>query len=613
MGGILGYIGTKNCVPFLMEGLKKIEQDSYDSSGIAVLEKDKIRCVRAAGKVPALEKETLKISPKGTCGIGHTRWASSGKSAQDRFHPYTDCNQELAVVHNGIVENYIPLREQLEALGHKFQSQTDSEVITHLIEENLKHISAHNKEEQFFNAILRTNAELKGSFAYCVFWTQLPDQLVVVKNQMPLWVGVGEKEFFVSSDPVAFLKRTTKVITFSDGQTAVLTPAKINLYEADGQACPARSSKLSWDAKAILKRGYEHFFLKEVYEQPQGLEDTLRTARADILRILNLKTEDLRNIEQVYMVACGTAYHAALLGKYYLEHFAGLNVSVDLASEFKYRSIPPAKNTLCIAVSQSGQTADTLGAMQRAKELGFKRLAICNVPGSALTRACRSVFYTHCGEESSVASTKAFTSQVLALYTLAIFLGQASGNISQRMFGKLYQELLALPRLMAETLQIEYNVRHLTREIYKAPRILFLGRNIEFPVALEGALKLEEIAYTSAKGLTAGEMKHGPMALVDKEMPVVVLMPKNALFEKMLSSCKECRSYGAFVIAVTTADGQKAASAVSDKQIIIPQASEYLQPVLDTVALQFLAYWIAKRLGRPIDQPRHLTKSITAE
>lgn len=613
MCGIIGYVGAKSSVPFLIEGLKRLEYRGYDSAGLAVIEKGKIRRIRAVGKVAELEKAALLESPKGTCGIGHTRWATHGKPSEENSHPHTDCSGEIVVVHNGIIENYLQLKEKLQSLGHKFQSETDTETIAHLIEENLKHVSARTNEEKLFLAVMRTNVELHGAFAYGVMWAKTPNQIIGVKNQSPLVVGVGKEENFLASDVPAFLKYTSKVLFLEDGQTAILTPKGVTVYGPDGKEIKAKPTKISWDQKTAEKGGYEHFMLKEIYDQPQALEDTLRTAREDFSRILGLKTEDLRKIRNVYLVACGTAYHAALIGKYYLENFAGVTASVDLASEFKYRTIPPGKDTLCIAISQSGETADTLGAVKKAKDLGFKRLAICNVLGSGLTRACSSVFYTHCGPEISVASTKAFTSQIISLYALAIFLGHASGNISQSQFNKLYKELMAVPKAMAETLKIEYDVRHLTRRIYKANHFIFLGRNVDFPIALEGALKLKEISYVAAEGFAAGEIKHGPISIIDKGTPVVVLMPKNQLFDKMLSACQECRARGAFVIAVTTPDGQEAAAAVSDKQIIVPQASEYLQPVLDIVALQFFAYWVAKRLGRDIDQPRNLAKSVTVE
>ena len=613
MCGIIGYVGTKNCTPALIDGLKKLEYRGYDSAGIAVVQDGQIVRVRAVGKVAELEKAVAQDKPQGTCGIGHTRWATHGKPSEENSHPHTDCSGEIVVVHNGIIENYLTLKEKLQTLGHKFQSETDTEVIAHLIEENLKHTRSGSHEQRLFRAVMKTSAELHGAFAYGVMWAKTPRQIIGVKNQSPLVVGLGKNENFLASDVPAFLKYTSKVLFLEDGQTAVLTPDGVKLYGMDGQETKVKTTKISWDEKTAEKGGYKHFMLKEIYEQPQGLEDTLRTAREDFGRILGLKTTDLRNIKNVYLVACGTAYHAAMIGKYYLENFAGVTASVDLASEFKYRTIPPAENTLCIAVSQSGETADTLGAVKKAKELGFKRLAICNVLGSGLTRACNSVFFTHCGPEISVASTKAFTSQIISLYALAIFLGHASGNISQKVFNKLYKELMAVPKAVADTLKIEYDVRHLTKKIYKSDRFIFLGRNVDYPIALEGALKLKEISYVSAEGFAAGEIKHGPISIIDKGTPVLILMPKNLLFDKMLSACAECRARGAFVIALTTPDGKEEAAAVSDKQIIVPQASEYLQPVLDIVALQFFAYWVAKRLGRDIDQPRNLAKSVTVE
>ena len=613
MCGIIGYVGAKNSVPFLIEGLKKLEYRGYDSAGLAIVKDKKICRLRAVGKVAELEKAALLENPKGNCGIGHTRWATHGKPSEENSHPHTDCSGEIVVVHNGIIENYLSLRKKLQSLGHTFQSETDTETIAHLIEENLKHVTGKNARERLLAAVFLTNASLHGAFAYGVIWSKVPDQIIGVKNQSPLTVGVGKDENFLASDVPAFLKYTNKVLFLEDGQTVVLRADKVTLYEADGKEIKAKPVKISWDQKTAEKGGYAHFMLKEIYDQPQAAEDTLRTAQEDFSRILGLKKEDLRKIRNVYMVACGTAYHAALAGKYYLENFAGVTAAVDLASEFKYRTIPPAKDTLCIAISQSGETADTLGAVKKAKELGFKCLAICNVLGSGLTRACDSVFYTHCGPEISVASTKAFTSQIISLYALAVFWGHATGNISQRRFDELYRELMAVPKAVAETLKLEEDVRKLTRKIYKANRFIFLGRNVDFPIALEGALKLKEISYCAAEGFAAGEIKHGPISVIDKGTPVVVLMPQNQLFDKMLSACQECRARGAYVVAVTTPDGKEAACAVTDRQLVVPQASEYLQPVLDIVALQFFAYWIAKRLGRDIDQPRNLAKSVTVE
>ncbi len=387
----------------------------------------------------------------------------------------------------------------------------------------------------------------------------------------------------------------------------------VTVIGKDGKEAKPKPVKISWDQQTAEKGGYEHFMLKEIYDQPQAIEDTLRTARTDFGKILGLDTEGIRKLRNIHIIACGTAYHAGLVGKYYIEQLAGIPVSVDLASEYKYRSVPQLPHTLAVAISQSGETADTIGAVKKAQSLGFRTLAVCNVLGSTLTRTCDSTFFTHCGPEISVASTKAFTSQITSMYALAVFLGQANGNLSKTVFDKLYKELLTLSKSMSEVVKLEYDVRHLTRKIYKADRFIFLGRNVNFPIALEGALKLKEVSYRSAEGFAAGEIKHGPISVIDKGTPVIMIMPHDALFEKMLSACQECRARGAFVVAVTTKAGAKQARGVADKLIIVPQAGEFLQPVINVVPLQFLAYWIAKRLGCDIDQPRNLAKSVTVE
>ncbi len=459
----------------------------------------------------------------------------------------------------------------------------------------------------------KTNGEISGAYAYGVLWAKTPGLLVGVKNQSPMVVGLGKEESFLASDVPAFLKHTNKVLFLEDGEMVELTSSGVKLLDTTGAEKAVKPVKINWDQKTAEKGGYEHFMLKEIYDQPQAIEDTLRTAQTDFGKILDLKMEELRALQHVHIIACGTAYHAGLVGKYYIENFAGIPVTVDLASEYKYRSVPRTPHTLAIAVSQSGETADTIGAIRKAKELGFKTMAICNVLGSTLTRVCDGTFYTHCGPEISVASTKAFTSQLTSVYALALFLGKANGNISEAVFTKLYKELLTLSKFMAETVKIEYDVRHITKKVYKAPHFLFLGRNVNYPVALEGALKLKEVSYISAEGFAAGEIKHGPISIIEKGTPTVVLMPPDALFEKMLSACQECRARGAFVIAVTTAEGARMAGASIDKAVILPYAGEFLQPVLNVVALQFFAYWTAKRLGCDIDQPRNLAKSVTVE
>lgn len=613
MCGIIGYVGNNNCVPYIIDGLKKLEYRGYDSAGLAVLQNGNLVTVRAVGKVAELEKATLIANPKGTTGIGHTRWATHGKPSEENSHPHTDCTGDIVVVHNGIIENYLTLRAKLEARGHRFKSETDTEVIAHLIEENLLHVRASHDQDRLLKAVQKTNKEISGAYAYGVMWARTPGLLIGVKKQSPMVVGVGKDENFLASDVPAFLKHTNKVLFLEEGDVAVLHVDGVTVLDKDGKEKKVKPVKISWDQKTAEKGGYAHFMLKEIYDQPQAIEDTLRTARTDFGKILGLDTDGLRQLRNIHIIACGTAYHAGLVGKYYIEQLAGIPVSVDLASEYKYRTVPQLPNTLAIAISQSGETADTIGAIKKAKDLGFRTLAICNVLGSSLTRTCDSTFFTHCGPEISVASTKAFTSQITSMYALAAFLGQANGNLSQTAFEKLYKELLALSKDMGEAVKLEYEVRHLTRKIYKADRFIFLGRNVNFPIALEGALKLKEVSYRSAEGFAAGEIKHGPISIIDKGTPVIVLMPHDALFEKMLSACQECRARGAFVVAVTTKAGAKLAADVADQVFLIPQTNELLQPVLDVVPLQFLAYWIAKRLGCDIDQPRNLAKSVTVE
>lgn len=613
MCGIIGYVGNNNSVPYIIDGLKKLEYRGYDSAGISIIQDGSLVTVRAVGKVAELEKAALIANPKGGTGIGHTRWATHGKPSEENSHPHTDCTGDIVVVHNGIIENYLTLRAKLESRGHRFKSETDTEVIAHLIEENLLHVRASNDPDRLLKAVQKTNKEISGAFAYGVLWARTPGLLIGVKNQSPMVVGLGKDENFLASDVPAFLKHTNKVLFLEDGEIAVLHVDGVTVIGKDGKAVKPKPVKISWDQQTAEKGGYEHFMLKEIYDQPQAIEDTLRTARTDFGKILGLDTEGIRKLRNIHIIACGTAYHAGLVGKYYIEQLAGIPVSVDLASEYKYRSVPQLPHTLAVAISQSGETADTIGAVKKAQSLGFRTLAVCNVLGSTLTRTCDSTFFTHCGPEISVASTKAFTSQITSMYALAVFLGQANGNLSKTVFDKLYKELLTLSKSMSEVVKLEYDVRHLTRKIYKADRFIFLGRNVNFPIALEGALKLKEVSYRSAEGFAAGEIKHGPISVIDKGTPVIMIMPHDALFEKMLSACQECRARGAFVVAVTTKAGAKQARGVADKLIIVPQTSEFLQPVLNVVPLQFLAYWIAKRLGCDIDQPRNLAKSVTVE
>ncbi len=613
MCGIIGYVGKNNSTPYIIDGLKKLEYRGYDSAGISILQDDKIVTVRAVGKVAELEKAALLVNPQGTTGIGHTRWATHGKPSEENSHPHRDCTGELVVVHNGIIENYLTLREKLQKLGHTFQSETDTEVIAHLIEENLIHTRASSNEEQLIKAVQKTNTQIAGAFAIGVMWAHTPGMLVGVKAQSPLVVGLGKNENFLASDIPAFLQHTNKALFLEDGEMVVLRADNVTVLDTNGKTKKVKPTKISWDQKTAEKGGYAHFMIKEIYDQPQALEDTLRTAQTDFAKLLGVNDQQLRQLRNIHIIACGTAYHAGLVGKYYLEQLAGIPTSVDLASEYKYRTIPSFENTLAIAISQSGETADTIGAIKKAQKLGFQTLAICNVLGSTLTRLCGGTFFTHCGPEISVASTKAFTSQITAMFALAACVGRANGHLSEANFQQFAKELVRLPKDMAQAVKMEYEVRHLTRKIYKADRFIFLGRHVNFPVALEGALKLKEVSYRSAEGFAAGEIKHGPISIIDKGTPVFMLMPADSLFEKMLSACQECRARGAYVVAITTQNGVKQAKDVSDQVFVVPHTHELLQPILNVVPLQFLAYWIAKRLGCDIDQPRNLAKSVTVE
>ncbi len=613
MCGIIGYVGKNNSAPYIIDGLKKLEYRGYDSAGISILQDEKIVTVRAVGKVAELEKATLIVNPQGNTGIGHTRWATHGKPSEENSHPHWDCTGELVVVHNGIIENYLTLREKLQKLGHTFQSETDTEVIAHLIEENLIHTRAVSNEEQLIKAVQKTNTQIAGAFAIGVMWAHTPGMLVGVKNQSPLVVGLGKEENFLASDVPAFLRHTNRALFLEDGEMVILHAGNVTVLDVKGQEKKVKPTKISWDQKTAEKGGYAHFMIKEIYDQPQALEDTLRTAQTDFAKLLGVDDAALRQLRNIHIIACGTAYHAGLVGKYYLEQLAGIPTSVDLASEYKYRTVPSFEHTLAIAISQSGETADTIGAIKKAKKLGFQTLAICNVLGSTLTRICDGTFFTHCGPEISVASTKAFTSQITAMFALALCLGKANGNTSETDFNKYAKLLTGLPKDMAQTVKMEYDVRHLTRKIYKADRFIFLGRHVNFPIALEGALKLKEVSYRSAEGFAAGEIKHGPISIIDKGTPVFILMPHDDLFEKMLSACQECRARGAQVVSITTQDGVKQAQDVADQVFTVPATGELLQPILNVVPLQFLAYWIAKRLDCDIDQPRNLAKSVTVE
>ncbi len=599
MCGIVGFCGKDNCAGLLIEGLKKLEYRGYDSAGIALESKNKITVLKAVGQVKNLEDLVKKSGKNSHLGIAHTRWATHGKPSLVNSHPHTDCTGNIALVHNGIIENYLELKNILLKKGHKFKSETDTEVIAHLLEEELK------KEKDFFSAFQKTTRKLKGAFALVALNAKFPGVMVAAKRQSPLVAGVSKKGFFLASDIPAFLSYTNKAIFFEDGDTVKITPESIEIYDGDFRKTTRKIHTISWDISAAEKGGFEHFMLKEIHDEPQNVKDTLQTLPPDITKAFGLPLKEAKKIEGIYIVACGTAYHAALVARYVIEHFAKIPVEVEMASEFKYRPIHFKKNWLFIAVSQSGETADTLAALKNAKTHGLKVLSVCNVVGSAIVRESDYSVFTHCGPEISVASTKAFTCQLTVLYALALQLAYVQNSITKAEFEELYSEFLTMPELLKQTLKLERAVKKVAEKVYKSPSFIFIARNVSFPLALEGALKLKEISYKHAEGFAAGEIKHGPIAIIDKGIPVVALAPKSSLYEKMISSCQEVSARGARVILVTNTATKNA--------LEVPYTNEYLFPLLAATVLQFYAYFIANFLGREIDKPRNLAKSVTVE
>lgn len=599
MCGIVGFCGKDNCAGLLIEGLKKLEYRGYDSAGIALEGKNKITVLKAVGQVKNLENLVKKSGKNSYLGIAHTRWATHGKPSLVNSHPHTDCTGNIALVHNGIIENYLELKNILLKKGHKFKSETDTEVIAHLLEEELR------LEKDFFKAFQKTTRKLKGAFALVALNAKFPGVMAAAKRQSPLVAGVSKKGFFLASDIPAFLKHTNKAIFFEDGDTVKITPENLEIYDSDFRKITRKIHTISWDISAAEKGGFEHFMLKEIHDEPQNVKDTLQTLPPDITKAFGLPLKEAKKIEGLYIVACGTAYHAAMVARYVIEHFAKIPVEVEMASEFKYRPIHFKKNWLFVAVSQSGETADTLAALKNAKAHGLKVLSVCNVVGSAIVRESDYSVFTHCGPEISVASTKAFTCQLTVLYALALQLAYVQNSITKAEFEDLYQELLALPELLKQTLKLENTVKKVAEKVYKSPSFIFIARNASFPLALEGALKLKEISYKHAEGFAAGEIKHGPIAIIDKNIPVIALAPKSSLYEKMISSCQEVSARGARVIVVTNKPTKNA--------LEVPYTNEYLFPLLAATVLQFYAYFIANFLGREIDKPRNLAKSVTVE
>jgi glutamine---fructose-6-phosphate transaminase (isomerizing) len=607
MCGIVGYVGPRECTPILIEGLRRLEYRGYDSAGVAVLEGGKTKLVRTRGKLAVLEARLAETKPTGCVGIGHTRWATHGRPSEENAHPHHV--NGVSVVHNGIIENHMVLRQKLQAQGRKFLSETDTEIVAHLVDEAL-----NAGAPTLLEATRRALGQVEGAYAIVVLWEKDPEHMVVAKNASPLVMGLGEAENFVASDVPAILAYTRSMLFLDDGEIGEISRTGYKLIDLKGKVITRAPRQITWSAVMAEKAGFKHFMLKEIHEQPRAVTDTLR-GRLE-LEEASVTLEDVsinpKTLKKLYLVACGTSWHAALCGKFLIEGIARVPVEVDLGSEFRYRDPLVGKGDLLVAISQSGETADTLAAVKEARQKGGKVLAVTNVVDSSIPRASDYSLYTHAGPEIGVASTKAFTTQLAALTLLAIHLGRRSGALSAEAARELLDELLAIPAKMQEVIGGAAQIHVLARRYGQARDFLFLGRGINYPIALEGALKLKEISYLHAEGYPAGEMKHGPIALIDENLPVVVLAPQGPGYEKVLSNLQEVKAREGKVIAVVTR-GDAEVGSLADEVVLIPPTSPWLQPLLTVLPLQLLAYHIADFKGTDVDQPRNLAKSVTVE
>ncbi len=613
MCGIVGYIGPKDTVEVLLDGLRRLEYRGYDSAGIAVVDDESAISVRrAAGKLRDLEKVVAERPLHGRYGIGHTRWATHGRPTEENAHPHRDCTGRLVVIHNGIIENYLELKKDLQARGHVFVTETDTEIVAHALEEEIKE---HGVDlPGAFRAVL---PRLRGIYALVAISADVPDTLVAARRGPPLVVGIGSGEFFVASDIPAILAHTKDVVFLNDDELVVIDPRGPLFQRVDGTRIDKEPIRIPWDAIMAEKGGYKHFMLKEIHEQARAVRDTLigrvsLESASIFLEEMGLTDEELRAAERAVIVACGTSWHAAHVGKFLIEQLARIPVSVDYASEYRYRRPIIRRGILPIFISQSGETADTLAAQREVISHGVRTLAICNVRGSMLTREAAGTIYTHAGPEIGVASTKAFTSQITALALLALKAGRARGVLDEAAALEFIRRLYHVPAQMERQLADDTVIQDLARRFHQHRDFLYLGRGVNYPIALEGALKLKEISYIHAEGYPAGEMKHGPIALIDESMPVVALAPHDAVFEKMLSNIEEVKARSGVVIAVTDAEDEGLARK-ADFLVQVPSTHELLAPLLLVLPLQLLAYHIALLRGCDVDQPRNLAKSVTVE
>jgi glucosamine--fructose-6-phosphate aminotransferase (isomerizing) len=613
MCGIVGYVGGRDAVPVILDGLRRLEYRGYDSAGIAVVSGGELLRRRAAGKLGNLAESLAREPLAGEWGLGHTRWATHGRPTEENAHPHQDGGGRIVVVHNGIIENHLELKARLAAAGHRFVSQTDTEVVAHLV--------ASHYQGSLEQATRRALAEIRGVYALVLMHRDEPRLLVAARLGPPLVIGLAQHEHYVASDIPALLPHTRDFVFLEDGDVATLTPDAVRITTLAGAPVARPTQRIAWDPVQAEKGGFRHFMLKEIHEQPRAMRDTL-LGRISLeegevhLEELGPAAERLRGAERAVLVACGTSWHAALVGKFLIEHLAQIPVEVDYGSEFRYRKPLVGPSTLAVAISQSGETADTLGAFREAKARGALPIAICNVQGSMLVREAAGSLLTHAGPEIGVASTKAFTAQLVALSLLALHLGRLRGSLSAEACRDQLAHLTRIPLQMERVLDQEPRIEELSRSLKDARDFLYLGRGVNYPIALEGALKLKEISYLHAEGYPAGEMKHGPIALVDESLPVVALCPGGSVHEKMLSNLQEAKARGGRVIAVGQAGDRALAELVDasrDVLLEIPAAPELWSPFLTVIPLQLIAYHVALRAGRDVDQPRNLAKSVTVE
>jgi glucosamine--fructose-6-phosphate aminotransferase (isomerizing) len=614
MCGIIGYIGSKPVVPVLIEGLRRMEYRGYDSAGVALVSPEGIALRRSAGKLINLENAILKEPVDGLYGVGHTRWATHGRPTEENAHPHRDCTGRIVVVHNGIIENYLELKAELTGQGHQFKTETDTEIVAHLVEREMG-------QDGLEQAVRRALKVMRGMFAIVLVSVEDPEKIVAARNGPPIVVGLGDKEFFVASDIPAILAHTRDVVFLGDEEMAVITRSGVQFTDFAGKEVSKVSQRVMWDPIAAEKGGHRHFMLKEIFEQPTAARDTvLGRVSLDRGRIfledLNIDDSVFTALQKVTIIACGTSWHAGLVGKYLIESLAKVPVEVDYGSEYRYRNPIISGNELTIAITQSGETADTLAALREARSKGAASIAICNVVGSMATRSADGTVYTHAGPEIGVASTKAFTSQLVALQLLALHMAQIRQTLSADDIRGRIAELLALPQIIEQAIKASLPMEKVAERYYNRTDFLFLGRGINYPIALEGALKLKEISYIHAEGYPAGEMKHGPIALIDEKMPVVALAPADHVFDKMMGNIQEAKARGGSVIAITSAGDERITSVLDDKvdfALAMPATSPLLTPIVMTIPLQLLAYHIAVKRGCDVDQPRNLAKSVTVE